>query len=260
MRRHKTPYVKNGDISIYYEVEGKGPPLVMLYGLTGNIEGLRETGYVDALKDEYQIILMDFRGHGKSDKPHDPAQYTIEKIVGDIIAVLDRLGIKTANFMGYSFGGGICYELAKRIPERIKGMIIGGCGAQNPPPEILEGQIKLYESGADNIIATYEQNGPLPPDVKAHILANDYKALAAVCKGMMTFPPVINDVPKMKMPILLYVGEKDFGFSAVVETHKMLPNASLFTLPGLDHMMGSGSPDLVMPRIKKFLKQVNNKA
>ena len=251
------PYAKNGNTKIYYEVEGKGPPLVMLHGLTGNLEGWRESGYVDALKDDYQVILMDFRGHGKSDKPHDPALYSVESIVGDVIAVLDRPSIKTANFHGYSFGGGICYELAKRIPERIKALVIGGCGAQNPPHEILERQIKLYESGAKNIIATYEQNGPMPPDVKAHILANDYKALAAVCKGMMSFPPVINDVPKMKMPILLYAGEKDFGYSAVVETSKMLPNASLATLPGLDHMLGGGSPDLVVPHIKKFLARVN---
>lgn len=255
--RCKIPYAKNGDISIYYEVEGEGPPLVMFYGLTGNIEGLKETGYVDALKDEYQIILIDFRGHGKSDKPHDTAMYTVEKIVGDVIAVLNRIGIKTANFMGYSFGGGICYELAKRIPERIISLITGGCGAQNPPHEILEGQLNLYESGAENIIATYEQNGPLPPDVKAHILANDYKALAAICKAMMSFPPVINDVPNMKMPILLYAGEKDFGFQAVVETKKMLPNATLVSFPGLDHMLGGGSLDLVVPHIKKFLARVN---
>jgi pimeloyl-ACP methyl ester carboxylesterase len=251
------PYARNGKVKIYYEVEGEGPPLVMLHGLTGSGEGWRESGYVDALKDEYRLILMDFRGHGKSDKPRDPAQYTVENIVGDVTAVLDRLGIKTACFHGYSFGGGICYELARRIPGRIKALIIGGCGAQNPPREMLEGQSKLFESGAENIVAAYEQNGPLPPDVKAHILANDYQALAAVCKGMMTFPPVINYVPEMKMPILLYAGERDFGFQAVVETSKMLPDATLVSLPGLDHMLGGGSADLVVPHFKRFLAPVN---
>ncbi len=251
------PYVQNGDINIYYEVEGKGPPLVMLHGLTSKLEGWKETDYVGALKDEYQLILMDFRGHGKSDKPHDPAMYTVEKIVGDVIAVLDRLNIQTANFHGYSFGGGICFELAKRIPERIISLIIGGCGAQQPPPEMLNGQIELYESGAENIIATYEQNGPLPPDVKAHILANDYKALAVICKAMKSFPPLINDVPNMKMPVLLYAGEADFGFPQIVETSKMLPNATLVSFPGLDHMLGGGSSDLIVPHMKKFLSRVN---
>jgi pimeloyl-ACP methyl ester carboxylesterase len=253
------PYTKKDDMNIYYEVEGEGPPLVMLYGLTGNIEGLKETGYVDVLKDEYQIILMDFRGHGKSDKPHDAAMYTVDKIVGDVIAVMDSLEIKNTNFMGYSFGGGICYELAKRIPERTTSMIIGGCGAQNPPTEMLEGQIKLYESGAENIITMYEQNGPLPPNVKAHILANDYQALAAVCKAMMSFPPVIVDVPNMKMPILLYAGEQDFGYQAILETKKLLPNDDLFTLPGLDHMLAAPHLHILIPRIKEFLARVNKK-
>ena len=252
------PYARNGKVKIYFEVEGQGPPLVMLHGLTGSGAGWRESGYVDALKDEYQVILVDFRGHGKSDKPHDPAQYTVEKIVGDVTAVLDKLGIETACFHGYSFGGGICYELARRIPARIKALIIGGCGAQNPPQEMLEGQIKLYESGTKNIIAAYKQNGPLPPGVKANILANDYRALAALCRAMMTFPPVINNLPEMKMPVLLYAGEKDFGFQAVVETGQMLPDATFVSLPGLDHLLVGGSPDLVIPRIKEFLARVNH--
>ena len=76
------PYTKNGDVNIYYEVEGEGPPLVMLHGLTSSLEGWRESGYIDALKDDYQLILMDARGHGKSDKPHDPAMYISENLVG----------------------------------------------------------------------------------------------------------------------------------------------------------------------------------
>ena len=51
------PYAKNGDINIYYEVEGEGPPPVMLHGLICSLEDIREAGYVDALKDDYQLIL-----------------------------------------------------------------------------------------------------------------------------------------------------------------------------------------------------------
>ena len=71
------PKVKNGDINIYYEVEGEGPPLVMLHGFAGSLEHWRDFGYVDELKKDYKVVLIDNRGHGKSDKPHDPAMYNI---------------------------------------------------------------------------------------------------------------------------------------------------------------------------------------
>ena len=63
------PYTNNGDINIYYEVEGHGPPLVLHHGIMGSMENWREAGYVDGLRSDYQIILMDARGHGNRDKP-----------------------------------------------------------------------------------------------------------------------------------------------------------------------------------------------
>jgi pimeloyl-ACP methyl ester carboxylesterase len=118
------PYAKNRDIKIYYEVEGEGPPLVMLHGFSGNLGNMREAGYVDALKDDYLLVLMDLIGHGKSDKPHNPESYTLEEIGGDLTAVLDDLHISSANMMGYSGGGVHCLVLASQAKERVKSLIL----------------------------------------------------------------------------------------------------------------------------------------
>jgi len=251
------PYAKNGVINIYYEVEGEGPPLVMLHGLMGSLEDIREAGYVDALKDDYQIILMDARGHGKSDKPHDPAMYISKNLVGDVIAVLDSLSIETTNFFGYSYGGGIAFECAKYAPQRMKSLIVGGAGAGHPPPEMLEGQIKLFETGMEALVAAREQTAPIPPGVKARRLANDCEALVAICKAMLSFPSIIDDVPGMNIPFLLFVGESDFGFQGVKETSKLLPDATFISFPGLDHGQAGSRLDLVIPHIKEFLSRVN---
>lgn len=248
---------KNGDINIYYEVEGEGPPLVMLHGLISSLEGIREAGYVEALKDDYQIILMDARGHEKSDKPHDPAMYVVENIVGDVIGVLDSLGIETTNFFGYSYGGGIGFELAKYAPERMKSLIIGGAGARIPPPEIYEEQIKLFETGPEALVAAFEQRGPISPGVKARLLANDCEALIAICKVILSSPSIIDDVPGMNMPFLLFIGESDNGFSAVKETSELLPDVTFISLPGLDHIQAASRLDLVIPHIKEFLVRVS---
>jgi pimeloyl-ACP methyl ester carboxylesterase len=63
------PYANNNGVKIYYEVEGQGPPLLMLHGFAGSLEDWREAGYVAAFKNDYQLILVDLIGHGKSDKP-----------------------------------------------------------------------------------------------------------------------------------------------------------------------------------------------
>ena len=69
------PCANNEGVRIYYEVEGQGPPLVLMHGITDSLEVFRLVGYVEALKSDYRLILIDARGHGASDKPHDSDAY-----------------------------------------------------------------------------------------------------------------------------------------------------------------------------------------
>jgi pimeloyl-ACP methyl ester carboxylesterase len=70
------PYATNDGVCIHYQEEGSGPPLVLLHGFTLSLEHWRDSGYVTALRDDSRLILMDPRGHGASDKPHDPPVVT----------------------------------------------------------------------------------------------------------------------------------------------------------------------------------------
>jgi pimeloyl-ACP methyl ester carboxylesterase len=95
------PYADAIGAKIYYEEEGDGPPLVLLHGLTSNSHATwRDAGYVEALKRDYRLILIDARGHGKSDKPHDRASYVWPTPVNDVVAVLDKLAIPQAHILG----------------------------------------------------------------------------------------------------------------------------------------------------------------
>ena len=85
------PYADNNGVRIHYHVGGEGPPLVLHHGLAGDLETWRAFGYVDSLNTDYLLILMDARGHGASDKPHDPEAYAMEHRVGDVVTVLDDL-------------------------------------------------------------------------------------------------------------------------------------------------------------------------
>jgi len=82
------------------------------HGFSESFEDWYEYGYVDALKNNFRLILVDARGHGGSDKPHDPAAYALEYRVSDVVVVLDALRIEKAHYWGYSMGGWIGFGMA----------------------------------------------------------------------------------------------------------------------------------------------------
>ena len=120
------PYFDNDGIKIYYEIEGEGPPVVMIHGFSGNLElKWKETNWVETLKHNYRLILIDCRGHGKSDKPHGDSYYG-QKMTEDIIKLMEHLSIEKANFFGYSMGAHITFRILLTKPEIIISAILGG--------------------------------------------------------------------------------------------------------------------------------------
>jgi pimeloyl-ACP methyl ester carboxylesterase len=120
------PFVTNQGVRIYHETIGNGPVLVMHHGTFGSGADWIDCGYVDALKADHQLILLDAWGHGQSDKPHDPKAYDLALRASDVLSVLDALGIQKADYFGYSLGGWIGFGLAKRALERFGSFIFVG--------------------------------------------------------------------------------------------------------------------------------------
>ena len=111
------PYADNQGVRIHYEVEGNGPPLVLQHGFTDSLQTWYDLGYVEALKAGHRLILIDARGHGASDKPHEPKAYRSERNAANVVAVLQELEIPHAHFFGYSMGGWIAFDGAIRRRE-----------------------------------------------------------------------------------------------------------------------------------------------
>jgi len=117
-------FVSKG-VKLRYVVEGQGPPVVLIHGLTLDVESQwADPGIIKALTQDYRVIAMDCRGHGKSDKPHESAAYGIE-MVEDVCRLLDHLKIKKAHIVGYSLGGSIALKLLMTHPERCSSVILG---------------------------------------------------------------------------------------------------------------------------------------
>ena len=138
------PYAVNGIVHIYYEVEGEGTPLVLGHGAGAEASFWSNYGYVDSLKQDYQLVLFDTRGHGKSDKPHEVSDYGLN-CADDVIAILDTLGIQKAHYLGYSMGGWIGYKLALHYADRFFSFCIGGMSPYETPEEHVKASRAVVE-------------------------------------------------------------------------------------------------------------------
>ncbi|NHJ32098.1 MAG: alpha/beta fold hydrolase [Asgard group archaeon] len=256
------PFVDRDGFKTYYQVEGKGPTIVMLYGLMGAIEGWYRHSHVDSLKNDYQLVLVDLRGHGKSDKPHDEKFYSMVEFDADIITIMDELGIKKAHFWGYSFGGHIGLRLTKYHPERFLSFILGGISPQEVPKEAWDRVWGIHDSledGNEAYISRLEKGGQeITPEIRASIMKFDCKALAALIRGKDIFLPMDRHLPDLDIPILFYAGENDeWGHHPrQIEIGKKLKKGKVVSIPNYGHEIRK-QKELVLPHVKAFLKEGN---
>ena len=253
------PRVDNKGISIHYRVEGNGPPLVLQHGFVDSSESWYERGYVAALKPKYRLVLIDARGHGQSDKPHDPPSFTPEKFSSDTVAVLDNLGIKTTAYWGYSMGGWIGFALARYALDRVGCFVIGGASAGTASafptePGKEDVLIEVLRGGPDEVIKVWGEWAT--PQVRERVVAYDTAALIACRRQRLItegFPDVLG---KIAVPMLLYAGGADPIHDPARQTASEIANARFMSLPGLDHLGAMCRSDLVLPHVEPFLAEV----
>ncbi len=247
------PYSDNQGIRIHYQVAGEGPPLVLHHGFTQSVKHWYMAGYVNALQPNYQLILLDARGHGASDKPHDPTLYALPLQVSDTVAVLDDLHLSRAHFWGYSMGGRIGFGMAKYVPERVHALIIGG---SHPYERPLPASSRLDGSDPKAFIdALFGRLSvdltTLPPEIRDELFANDFRALAAAQQDWSSLEDIL---PTMTMPCLLYAGEADPYYPQIRECTQQMPHIAFFSLPNLDHGAAFREANLVLPQVTEFLQ------
>jgi pimeloyl-ACP methyl ester carboxylesterase len=123
------PSFDSDGVKIHYLDEGHGAPVLMIHGFGSSAEEhWVKTGMVERLARRWRVIAYDARGHGHSDKPHDPASYGLANMRADAVGLLDHLKIARARMMGYSMGGRITLEVLMRDPERLSAIVLGGYG------------------------------------------------------------------------------------------------------------------------------------
>jgi pimeloyl-ACP methyl ester carboxylesterase len=265
------PFAINNGIKIHYQVEGKGPPLMLVHGFGGSLSNWIESGYTEGLSKDHRLILVDVRGFGESDKPHDSSDYAFQYLVADLIAILDKLKIDKTDYFGYSMGGRIGFRIPIYAPQCFNSLIIGGAaypikGEEDSKDDALvfinqtlEAAIKeAPQKPMEYFVAVFEKRmGSLSQSRKSIFLANDPLALQASIRAFrgVVSPKSGEVLPKIALPVLLFVGEADPRFPTIKECALRIPGARFVSLPGLDHVQAGARAELILPHIKIFLDE-----
>jgi pimeloyl-ACP methyl ester carboxylesterase len=258
------PYVNNQGTRIHFEVDGQGPPLILQHGFSSNLRSWYKYGYAQELSLDYRLILVDARGHGESDKPHEITDYAAEVVAGDYTAILDELGIEEACFFGYSMGGRIGFQsLARYARSRIGAFVIGGATPygtrtekERQEYELRIGGLRLAaEQGMEAYISGFYEKiyGSMSRGDREALLANDPKALYAIRQAYEEWPSSEDILPELKIPILVYCGDRDVRYEMANECVQYLSVARFLPVEGLAHIEVLVQAGRVLPHIKAFL-------
>ncbi|MEP7269001.1 MAG: alpha/beta hydrolase [Saprospiraceae bacterium] len=210
---------------IYFETHGSGRPILLIHGFTGDGSGWKRSAlFNDLIAGNYMPVLVDLRGNGKSDKPHDAKAYSDDAEAKDLIAVMNHLGVKSYDALGYSRGSIILARLLVFDPRIQKG-ILGGMGSDFTNPEWPRKVLFYHTLAGDTIV---ESLTPMIKRIESQGL--DRIALSLMQKeqpstSALTLGKLINKV-------LVISGNEDFENGSSKELAEMIPRCTYVNVPG----------------------------
>ena len=263
------PLCDHGDISLYYETHGSGPPLLLIAGLASDSQSWQPV--IPFLAESFRVILVDNRGSGRS-RPMDEF-VSISRMADDCLLLLDYLEIPAAHVLGHSMGGFIAQELSLRHPQRVLSLVLAATACRNSSRNnALFADWAATRATADReqwfrgicywlftehfyedalqvsaaVVAAVDY--PYPQSSTA--FANQVRALAAFDRS--------NDLSKVTQPTLIISGSEDILFSPESATTlmRLLPAARTVTIRAAAHSICWEQPEACCRAVVAFLEEV----
>ncbi len=226
-------------LTFFDEGDPAGEPVLLIHGFASSaFVNWVHPGWLKTLGDAgYRVIAIDNRGHGRSDKPHDPELYHPPLMAEDAMALLDHLGIPDAHVMGYSMGARISAFVGLLHPHRVRSLTFGGLGIG-----MVDG-VGDWDPIADALRApslddvTHERGRMFR--AFAEQTKSDRMALAACIETSRTLLSA-EQMARLDMPTLIAVGTKDDIAGSPQALAALMPHAIAVDIPNRDHMLAVG--------------------
>jgi pimeloyl-ACP methyl ester carboxylesterase len=265
------PRVEVNGLGIAYATRGDGPPLVLLHGLACGMRMWRKP--IAALCDRFRVIVYDMRGHGASDAPEDPRQYSAEHLVQEFVGLLDRLGIAKAHVVGFSMGGGPALALALRHPQRVGALVLCGVGSGADNPWASQRIAEIWigyarEGGMEKMVTEmlrsdffkgYANRGPrakrhMKALICQHPLHGITNTLAGVVARRKSLYRMTGTLAKVTAPTLVLLGQQDGVCQKSARLlHATIPGSELRRIPGAGHTLPLEEPAAFSDAVASFV-------
>ena len=241
-------------IEIDYEVTGDGPAVLLGHGY-GSTRHMWDDQH-RALADRWRVISWDMRGHGQTDSPDDPRQYSAALIVADMRALLQHLGVQRAVIGGLSLGGYVSLAFALAHPEMTSALVIcdSGPGYRNAEARAAWNQ-RAHERAANLEAKGLDALARRSRETQQAV-HRSAPGLAHAARGMLAQEgsQVIDGLGGIRVPTLVIVGDQDQPFVAPSEyMAKKIPGARLEVIPGAGHSSNLDQPETFNRVLREFL-------
>ncbi|HKV57252.1 MAG TPA: alpha/beta fold hydrolase [Ktedonobacteraceae bacterium] len=262
--------VSLNDTQIAYSDHGIGLPVIFLHAFPLNRS--MWDGDRAALLDEqrYRLVSLDWRGFGESDIPGEIS--TMEILAGDVVALMDHLGIEQAVLCGLSMGGYVAFACLRQYAQRIVGLILADTRPTDDPPDRqanrenvariaeTQGTAPIADLQLPNLISDYtRQHNPLVETrVRQMINAATRPGIAAASRGMARRADSSDLLAGISCPTLVIVGEQDALIppSEVQAYAERIPGAQFVRIPNAGHLSNLEQPDIFLASISSFLRSI----
>jgi pimeloyl-ACP methyl ester carboxylesterase len=218
-------YFDSNGFRIAYDDVGTGYPIILLHGFAiDRRQNWKLTGWTRTLvRAGYRVISPDARGHGRSDKPTDPADYVPEGIAGDVVRLMDHLGIRQAALFGYSMGGRNAAWLLSNKQSRFSAVVIAGTGEN----------LLTNDDNRDTESLAMPRMVPIYERVSK--FGGRAGALSACLLG--SFPSINpGHFSKVRTPVLVIAGSRDTTAGSPYPLADAIPKAKAVVVPGRSHV------------------------
>jgi len=254
-----------GDIKIYYEITGEGEPLLLVHGLGSSTRDWEEQ--VPIFSQKYQVITVDIRGHGQTDKPKGP--YSISKFAKDIADLVMSLGFTSVNALGLSLGGMIVTQLTIDYPELIKTLVIVNTDAERGSRDrayfekIISDRIKAIKSrgmrGMGEVLAPVLFIKPEQEELRKKLVErwaeNNQEAYINALKSIVGWN-VADQLHTIKCPTLVLASDEDYTpVSVKEEMVKQIQNSQLIVIKDARHFLPLERPKEFNATVMEFLSK-----
>ena len=265
------PHLSIESLDIHYKEKGRGFPVVLIHGYTGNLQNW--VLQVRALAKRYRTICPDLRGHGRSVKPIRREDYSLELFAADVRGLLNALAVPECYLVGHSMGGMVAQEFVLRHPEMVRALVLVDTAADLPQDIPWEERARLMElARTDGMEALFEEVAQTPPlgsqmieenpqliDIwREQFLMTSLEGYLYCGEAIGSRRPLLEELSQIRVPTLIICGELDEAFLEPSQRmHEAIPDSELVIIVDAGHTPTLEKPEEFNEALLSFLTKVD---